>query len=91
MRSPVRYAENPLWVTTRKNRGARTMNSDEERALFENCGWTYDYIGRKWVSPDGAVELGLDLLVQVTTEGPEAEHALRQLVQQNCRPPEALA
>ncbi len=64
------------------------MNSDEERALFAGCGWQYDYIGRKWVSPTGTVEIGLDFLVRVTSEGPEAEHALRRLVEQNCRPPE---
>lgn len=28
------------------------MTSDQERALFEQYGWQYDHIGRKWVAPD---------------------------------------
>lgn len=29
------------------------MNSDQERAIFEQYGWEYDYVARTWVAPDG--------------------------------------
>lgn len=27
------------------------MNSDEEKALFEEWGWEYNFVKREWVSP----------------------------------------
>lgn len=61
------------------------MNSDEERALFEGCGWEYDYIAREWVSSDGKRRVSIDSVMEVTSEGPEGEERLRALVKSGCR------
>lgn len=39
------------------------MNSDEEKALFEEWGWEYNFIMRSWTSPGGRVAIKLDDLV----------------------------
>ena len=61
------------------------MNSDEERAMFEDCGWEYDYIKRRWVSPDGEGWISIDVVVAVSSEGPEGEERLRAMVERRCR------
>lgn len=61
------------------------MNSDEERVLFEECGWEYNYIKREWVSSDGERRISIDSVMAVTSEGPEGEERLRALVKSKCR------
>lgn len=57
------------------------MNSDEERALFEDHGWEYDYIGRKWVSPvDPEVAVTTDMLVE--NKSPAFDRDLRLIVEE---------
>ncbi len=57
------------------------MTSDQEKALFEEYGWSYDYVGRKWVSPDGLKEIGIDFIVLLTQE-PEGDlHLMRAIVE----------
>lgn len=59
------------------------MNSDEEKALFEEWGWQYDYIKREWIAPDGA-KLTQDELVRVTLDyGKNSEYSLRQVIAQH--------
>ena len=43
------------------------MNSDQERVLFEQYGWEYDYIGRVWLAPDG-VKLTQENLMDITED-----------------------
>lgn len=56
------------------------MNSDEEKALFEEWGWEYNFIKREWSSPDGNVVIPLDDLVEGTTNH-MGESQLRAVVQ----------
>lgn len=57
------------------------MNSAQERALFEEYGWRYDHVGRKWVSPDGTKEIGLDFIVRLTQEPDGDLHLMRAIVE----------
>ena len=41
---------------------ADTMNSDDEKKIFEFYGWEYNYVKRVWVAPDG-FEVSIDDLV----------------------------
>ncbi len=43
------------------------MNSDQERVLFEEYQWVYDYVGRVWVAPTG-IRLTLDQLMDITAD-----------------------
>ncbi len=43
------------------------MNSNQEKVLFEQYGWVYDYIGRKWVAPNGR-DITIDQLMEITGE-----------------------
>lgn len=65
------------------------MNSDQEKRLFEQYGWTYDFIGRAWVAPDGT-RLPQNELVRTTAQ-PRGEMALmRLIVESGKRTPEVM-
>lgn len=57
------------------------MNSDQERTLFEDWGWEYDYIGRKWVAPNGH-EITTDQLMENMVT-PEDDLSLMALIVEN--------
>lgn len=57
------------------------MNSDQEKALFAQYGWEYDYIGRKWVAPNGC-EISTDQIMEVTSY-PAGDLALMRLIVEN--------
>lgn len=57
------------------------MNSQQESALFREWGWVYDYVGRKWVSPDGTTEIGVDFMVKLTQEPDGDLHLMRAIVE----------
>jgi len=57
------------------------MNSAQERSLFLEYQWHYDYEGRKWVNHDGTFEMTQDFIVKLTTE-PEGDLALMQSIVQ---------
>lgn len=40
------------------------MNSQQERAVFEAWGWSYNYAGREWVSPRGEERITTDDLME---------------------------
>ncbi len=54
------------------------MNSDQERVLFEQYGWDYDYIGRLWIAPDGT-KLSPEDLMEITVDT-EGDLALMRLI-----------
>ena len=55
------------------------MNSDEEKALFEEWGWEYNFIQRHWTSPDGRAVIKLDDLVDAALS-PMGEAQLKQAI-----------
>ncbi len=57
------------------------MNSDDERRLFEDYGWEYNYIERVWVAPND-MRITNDQLVEVTCSQ-DGEERLRQVVTAN--------
>lgn len=59
------------------------MNSQQEREFFEQWGWEYNYVARKWVAPNGA-EVTTDELMEFT-DTEQGEAVLRQLVVMNGR------
>jgi len=54
------------------------MNSDEEAATFEQCGWVRDFVQRRWTAPDGHW-IEIDEVV-MATETPEGEAWLRSTI-----------
>ncbi len=54
------------------------MNSDQERALFEQYNWEYDFVGRAWVAPDGT-RFTQDQLMESTAE-PAGDMAVMRLI-----------
>ena len=54
------------------------MNSQQEKRIFEQYGWEYDFIGRVWVAPDGT-KLSPDDLVEITTDS-DGDLALMRLI-----------
>lgn len=54
------------------------MNSQQEKVLFRDWGWEYDFIGRSWVAPDGT-KLSLDELLEITADS-DGELALMRLI-----------
>lgn len=54
------------------------MTSDQEKVLFEQYGWEYDYIGREWVAPDGT-KLTPENLMDITADR-EGDIALMRLI-----------
>lgn len=61
------------------------MNSDEEKALFEEWGWEYNFVKRHWKAPllspnGGEVLIMLDDLVE-TSKTRMLEGELRAVVQ----------
>jgi hypothetical protein len=61
------------------------MNSDEERALFEEYGWTYDYVARQWLAPDGATVTNDELVLYASVYGPRVESELLRVVRRHGR------
>lgn len=59
------------------------MNSQQEKALFEQYGWVCDHVGRKWVAPNGR-EITIDQLMEVTADI-EGDRALMALIVENGR------
>lgn len=43
------------------------MNSDQEKALFAQYSWEYDFIGRAWVAPDNS-KLTTDQIMDITAD-----------------------
>jgi hypothetical protein len=55
------------------------MNSQEEKEIFENYGWEYNYVQREWSAPDG-YKIGIEDLMKATDEfGPNVEIATRNI------------
>ena len=54
------------------------MNSDQEKAIFSQYGWEFDFIGRAWVAPDGT-KLTLDSLMEITVDS-DGDLALMRLI-----------
>ncbi len=54
------------------------MNSDQEKVLFSQYGWEYDYIGRAWIAPDGT-KLSPDDLLEITADR-EGDISLMRLI-----------
>ena len=54
------------------------MNSDQEKALFDQYQWEYNYVGRVWVAPDGT-KLTQDSLMDITSDR-EGDLALMRLI-----------
>ena len=54
------------------------MNSQQEKALFEDWGWIYDYIGRAWCAPDG-IKLSPEDLMEITADK-EGDISLMRLI-----------
>ncbi len=54
------------------------MNSQQEKALFEDWGWIYDYIGRAWCAPDGT-KLSPEDLMEITADK-EGDISLMRLI-----------
>ncbi len=54
------------------------MNSQQEKALFAQYGWEYDFIGRIWIAPDGT-KLSPDDLMEITVDA-EGDLALMRLI-----------
>lgn len=57
------------------------MNSDQEKALFVEYGWVYNYIARKWVAPNGR-EITADQIMEITVDF-EGDAALMALIVEN--------
>ena len=60
------------------------MNSDQEKKLFEQHGWEYDFIGRMWVAPDGT-KIGQDTLMEITAERKGDLSLMRLIVERGVR------
>lgn len=59
------------------------MDSLEEKRLFEDHGWEYDYISREWKAPDGT-KISTDALVtNMEFYGVMAEETLKGLIVQH--------
>lgn len=54
------------------------MNSQQEKVLFRDWGWEYDFIGRVWIAPDGT-KLSPEDLVEITADS-DGELALMRLI-----------
>jgi len=63
-----------------------SMNSSQERALFEEYGWVYDHIARRWNNHNGTVWVGIDFIVALTKERGGDLELMRAIVQCG-RPP----
>ena len=57
------------------------MNSQQEKSLFEQYGWTYNHIEREWVSHDGTTKVGLDFIVKLTQEPDGDLQLMRAIVE----------
>ncbi len=57
------------------------MNSSQERALFTDWGWTYNYARRAWIAPNGR-EITVDQIVEVVDDC-EGDWALMALIVEN--------
>ncbi len=54
------------------------MNSNQERVLFEQYQWEYDFIGRAWIAPDGT-KLSPEDLMEITVDS-DGDLALMRLI-----------
>lgn len=54
------------------------MNSDQEKVIFEQYGWEYNFIAREWVSPDGT-KLTTENLMGITADR-EGDISLMRLI-----------
>ncbi len=54
------------------------MNSQQEKNLFEDYQWVYNYISREWVAPDGT-KLSTDDLMDITADK-EGDISLMRLI-----------
>jgi len=57
------------------------VNSDNERRLFTQYGWEYDYIARMWVAPNGCKITTDQLMENMVT--PEDDLSLMALIVEN--------
>ena len=55
------------------------MNSDEEKAMFEEYGWSYNYIERRWENPDKNAFISNDSLKEYN-ESRETEEQLKMFI-----------
>ncbi len=58
------------------------MNSDKEKKLFTDYGWTYDFVAREWISPNGRAVVATDMLMEITGE-PDGELSLLAFIVHN--------
>lgn len=57
------------------------MNSAQEKALFEDYGWVYNYVQRKWVAPNGC-EITQEQIME-TTGDVQGDISLMALIVEN--------
>ena len=57
------------------------MNSRQERILFGDWGWTYNYVQRVWTAPNGR-EITADQIM-ATVDDCEGDFALMALIVEN--------
>lgn len=60
------------------------MHSDQEKAIFSQYGWEFDYIGRIWIAPDGT-KLTQDALVELTVDADGDLALMRFIVERGQR------
>lgn len=54
------------------------MNSQQEKILFEQYQWVYDFIGRFWLAPDGT-RITQDQLMDISAT-PEGDMAMMRII-----------
>lgn len=57
------------------------MNSAQEKALFTDYGWQYNYVQRKWIAPNGR-EITIDQIMEIAADI-EGDLALMALIVEN--------
>lgn len=59
-----------------------SMNSDDEKALFEEWGWTYNFVKREWLSPREDVSISQNELVEgISSNRRDGERTLMAIIQ----------
>lgn len=60
------------------------MNSQQEKVIFEQYGWVFDFIARAWIAPDGT-KLTQDDLMEITADSGGDLALMRLIVERGTR------